>query len=117
MEYFRSISSVTTTVVALSACATDAQSPEYEAGGLPDDIAAQILIEYKRFLPDVWERGTITVESCSGKETELMCDYFIEHQTNSCDFGAYIIYFPAGTGLAIPTFRAFPDQRALKCLE
>ena len=71
MEYLRSILLVATTAVTLSACATDVQSPEYDAGGLPDEIAAQILFEYKQFLPDDWERGTITVESCSEKKLML----------------------------------------------
>ncbi len=116
MDSVRPIALGITITLALSACATDSRPPAYFSTGISAELAAQILSDYLAFLPDEWERGTITVKSCSDANIEVDCDYFVEHETRSCDFGAYLILFPAGTGLTIPFFKAFPDERALECI-
>ena len=114
MRSLRSVTLGTAFILWLSACAIDPRPPVYHSIDLSKDLAAQILAAYIDFLPDEWERGIITVESCGNIDVD--CDYYVEHETISCDFDSYLILFPAGTGLSVPYFKIIPDKRAIKCI-
>lgn len=104
------------TAAIISACATDPSPPEYLRVDMPDDAAASVLGEYLRFLPPDWERGTITISPCKDSERAEYCDFYVEHRTRKCEFGAYMIY-SAGDSTNMPHYKTIPDQRAQSCLK
>jgi hypothetical protein len=99
---------------ALSACASDPMPPDYRRIGMPDDAAASVLGEYLLFLPSEWERGTITISPCEEADIDVDCDFYVEHHTRQCDFGAYMLYF-SGDAYNRPHYKTIPDERAKDC--
>ena len=97
-----------------SACAVDPSPPDYFRVDVPDDVAASVLGAYLAFLPSDWARGSITISSCKGSGLAEHCDFFVEHRTRKCEFGAYMLYF-AGDQYSPAHYKTIPDERAQSC--
>ena len=77
--------------ILLPACASQDHSLKYLQIGMSDDEASRVLSLYLTFLPNELERGTATVSSCVDADIEFDCDYFIEHESEACNFGTYVL--------------------------
>ena len=100
---------------AVSACASDPIPPEYLKIDMPEDAAASVLGAYLQFLPSEWERGTITISPCEAADIDVDCDFYVDHHTRQCDFGAYMLYF-SGDVYTRPHYKTIPDNRAKDCV-
>lgn len=115
MDYSRKFFVTSMLGLLLSACASDPIPPDYMRIGISDDAAASVLGEYLRSLPSDWERGTITISPCEDAAIDVDCDFYVEHHTRQCDFGAYMLYF-SGDAQNLPHYKTIRDERAKDCI-